>query len=137
MENTEPKIKILLIDDEVDFINMMKFWLKSRNFEADTLYSGEKVVEQVKTGNYNIIFLDLRLPCIDGIEILRQIRDFNKTIPVIIFSAFGTKENLKEANALGISGFFAKEKGFEEAARLIYTALRIHKGLLHPKEGEK
>lgn len=132
----EGKIKILLVDDEVDFINMMKYWLKNKEFEADVLYSGENVVEQVKSGNYNIIFLDLKLPAVDGIEILRQIRTFDKKIPVIIFSAFGTKESLKKATELGISGFFAKEKGFEEAARLIHTALRLHKGLSHSEEGE-
>jgi len=133
----ENKIKVLLVDDEVDFINMMQYWLRSRNFDADVLYSGENVVEQVKTGNYNIIFLDLKLPGVNGIEILRQIREFSTRIPIVIFSAYGTKESLKQATQLGISGFFAKEKGFEEAARLIHTALRIHKGLSHPEEGEE
>ncbi|MBU4477956.1 MAG: response regulator [Candidatus Omnitrophica bacterium] len=120
--------KVLLVDDDVDFINMMQYWLKSRKFNVDVLYSGEHVIEWVKTNNYHIIFLDLKLPGADGIEILRQIRSFSK-MPVIIFSAYGTKESLHQATQLGISGFFAKEKGFEEAARLIYTALRIHKGL--------
>ncbi|MCP4650049.1 MAG: response regulator [PVC group bacterium] len=128
------KIKVLLVDDEVDFINMMQFWLKSRDFEADVLYSGEKVVDQVQTGDYQIIFLDLKLPGMNGIEILTAIRQVNKQIPIVIFSAYGTMENLKQATELGISGFFAKEKGFEEAARLIHTALRIHKGLSRTEE---
>ncbi len=127
----EEKIKVLLVDDEVDFINMMQYWLKSKNFEADCLYSGENVVAHIKEKKYSIMFLDLKLPGIEGIEILRQIREFDKNFPVIIFSAYGTAESLKEATKLGISGFFAKEKGFEEAARLIHTALRIHKGLSH------
>ena len=77
------------------------------------------------------MFLDLKLPGIEGIEILKQIRQHNKKLPVIIFSAYGTAQSLKEATTLGISGFFAKERGFDEAARLIHTALRIHKGLAH------
>ncbi|MFH2138840.1 MAG: response regulator [Candidatus Omnitrophota bacterium] len=125
----DEKIKVLLIDDEMDFINMMQFWLKSREFDADVLYSGEKVIEQIRANKYNIIFLDLKLPGLSGIEILKQVREIDKKIPVVIFSAFGTMESMKEATKLGISGFFAKEKGFEEAARLIHTALRIHKGL--------
>ncbi len=135
----EEKIKVLLVDDEVDFINMMQYWLKSKDFEADVLYSGENVVKQVKDNNYDLMFLDLRLPGVDGLDILREVRGYSKKLPVIIFSAFGTAESLKEATKLGISGFFAKEKGFEEAARLIHTALRIHKGLAHPdaEKGEK
>lgn len=132
----EEKIKVLLVDDEVDFINMMQYWLKSKNFNADVLYSGENVVEQVKAHKYDLMFLDLRLPGIDGLDILRQVREYSKKFPVIIFSAFGTAEILKEATKIGISGFFAKEKGFEEAARLIHTALRIHKGLSHPNSEE-
>jgi len=135
----QEKIKVLLVDDEVDFINMMQYWLKGKDFEADVLYSGENVVGQVKDNNYDLMFLDLRLPGINGIDILRDIREYSKKLPVIIFSAFGTAESLKEATKLGISGFFAKEKGFEEAARLIHTALRIHKGLSHSdaEEGAK
>ncbi len=134
----EDKIKVLLVDDEVDFINMMQYWLKSKNFEVDVLYSGENVVSRVKENEYSIIFLDLKLPGIEGIEILKLIREFDAKLPVIIFSAYGTADILKEATKLGISGFFAKEKGFDEAARLIYTALRIHKGLSHhePEGGE-
>ncbi|MBU1043806.1 MAG: response regulator [Candidatus Omnitrophica bacterium] len=133
------KVKVLLVDDEVDFINMMQYWLKTKDFEADVLYSGENVVAQVKEKKYDLMFLDLRLPGIDGLDILREIRNNSQKLPVIIFSAFGTAESLKEATKLGISGFFAKEKGFEEAARLIHTALRIHKGLAHSdaEEGEK
>jgi len=123
------KIRVLLVDDAVDFINMMQYWLKKRNFDADVLYDGGGVIEAVKTKGYNIMFLDLNLPVLNGIEILQKIRKFDKKFPIIIFSAYGTKENLKQATGLGISGFFAKERGFEEAARLIYTALRIHRGL--------
>ena len=130
------KIKVLLVDDEVDFINMMQFWLKSRDFDVDVLYSGEAVLNTVKSGKYNIMFLDLKLPGINGIEVLGKIREVNTELPVVIFSAFGTLETLKEATKLGISGFFAKEKGFEEAARLIHTALRIHKGFSKAEEGE-
>ena len=135
----EDKIKVLLVDDEVDFINMMQYWLKGKNFEAEVLYSGENVVSEIKGKDYNIVFLDLKLPGVEGIDILKEIRGFNKQLPVIIFSAYGTAETIKEATKLGISGFFAKEKGFEEAARLIHTALRIHKGLSqHESErGEK
>ncbi len=134
----EEKIKVLLVDDEADFINMMQYWLKSKNFEADVLYSGENVVSCVKDNGYSIMFLDLNLPGLNGIDILRQIREFDKKFPVIIFSAYGTAESIKEATSLGISGFFAKEKGFDEAARLIHTALRIHKGLSHHEpEGGK
>ncbi len=127
-------VKVLLVDDEIDFINMMQYWLRQRGFEVDTLYSGEEAVGLVKQNNYHIMFLDLKLPGINGIEVLRGIREFSN-IPVIIFSAYGSTDILKEATSLGISGFFAKERGFEEAAKLIQTALRLHKGLSEQEGG--
>ncbi|MBI4845250.1 MAG: response regulator [Candidatus Omnitrophica bacterium] len=129
------KIKVLLIDDDADFINMMQLWLSGKGFSVDVLYNGEEVVDKVKNNGYQIMFLDLNLPGQNGLEILSEIRIFSK-IPVIIFSAFGTKDRIKQATELGISGFFAKEKGFDEAARMIYTALRIHKGLSRLSEEE-
>ena len=114
----------------------MQFWLKGKDFDADVLYDGAEVFEKVQSGAYDIMFLDINLPQITGIEILKKIREAKNKIPIIIFSAYGTKESLKEATALGISGFFAKERGFEEAARLIHTALRIHKGLSHTQDQE-
>ncbi len=132
----EDKIRILLVDDELDYINMMQYWLRKKNFDVDVLYNGEQVLEKVKAENYNILFLDLKLPGIDGIDILREIRAFSRKIPIIIFSAYGTKEKLEQAKQLGISGFFSKEKGFNVAVKMICTALRIHKGL-SDTEGEK
>jgi len=132
----QEKTKVLLVDDEVDFINMMQYWLKSKDFDVEVIYSGEQVLDMVKAGNFNIIFLDLRLPGVDGLVLLREIRNFDKKIPIIIFSAYGTKEDLKQATELGISGFFAKEEGFEQAARMIHTAIRVHKGLPPKTEGE-
>ncbi|RKY36320.1 MAG: hypothetical protein DRP78_03950 [Candidatus Omnitrophota bacterium] len=133
----QEKIKVLLVDDEKDFINMMQYWLEQKGFDVSVIYRGGQVLAKVETEKFDIVFLDLFLPDIHGLDVLRSIKAAGNNIPVVIFSAYGSKENLTQATKLGISGFFAKDKGFNEAVKLIHIALRTHKGLTKPAKGEK
>ena len=122
-------VRVLLVDDEVDFLDMMAFWLKQQGYAVQTALDGESVIKLVKEGAGDIIFLDINMPELDGIETLRRIRKFNTDIPVIMVTAFGTEDRIKESQDLGISGFFPKDKDFLEAATMIEAVLKTHKGL--------
>ena len=130
------KINILLVDDEEDFVKMLKYWLEKKDFNVDYCLNGESALISLKEKAYNILFLDLRLPDYDGVDLLKKIREFKQNLPVIIISAYGTQEKMKQAAKSGISGFFAKEENFEQAAKLIYLTLRTHKGLIKDKSDE-
>lgn len=127
------KINVFLVDDELDYVTMLKYWLEKKDFIVNYATDGNSALEFLKTEAVDILFLDLKLPDFDGIDLLKKIREFNPKLPVVIISAYGTQEKMKEATKIGISGFFSKEKGFEEAARLIYITLRTHKGLSKDK----
>ena len=122
-------VRVLLVDDEVDFLDMMAFWLKQQGYPVQTALDGESAIKLVKEGAGDIIFLDINMPGLDGIETLRRIRKFNTDIPIIMVTAFGTEDRIKESQSLGISGFFPKDKNFLEAATMIETVLKTHKGL--------
>ncbi len=122
-------IRVLLVDDEKDFLEMMGFWLKQQGYTVQTVLDGESAVKLVREGATDIVFLDINMPGLDGIETLRRIREFNAGIPIIMVTAFGTEERIKESQNLGISGFFPKDKDFLEAATMIETVLKTHKGL--------
>ncbi|MFH1776802.1 MAG: response regulator [Candidatus Omnitrophota bacterium] len=123
------KLNVFLVDDELDFVTMLKYWLEKKDFNVNYALNGQTALENLKKEKADILFLDLKLPDCDGVDLLKQIRESNPQLPVVIISAYGTQEKMKEATKLGISGFFAKEDGFAEAAQMIYTTLRIHKGL--------
>ena len=122
-------IRVLLVDDEKDFLEMMGFWLKQQGYTVQTVLDGESAVKLVREGAIDIVFLDINMPGLDGIETLRRIRALNAGIPIIMVTAFGTEERIKESQNLGISGFFPKDKDFLEAATMIETVLKTHKGL--------
>ena len=114
MDSASPK-KILVVDDEKDFLFIMEYWLKSKGYEVKTVTNGLEALELVKTFDPNIILLDVNMPGIDGIETLKRLREFNKEVPVIIITAYVGEERVADASAAyQISGLFYKDKDFKE-----------------------
>ncbi|MCH7504274.1 response regulator [PVC group bacterium] len=127
-------IKVLLIDDEDDFRQLMKFWLESKGYSVLAASNGADGIELVKNDQPNIIFLDLRMPVMDGVATLKEIRTFDRDLPVIVISAFLDDPRAKEAMAFGISGVFNKAKNFDEGLTILEVALRRHKSLKRDPE---
>ena len=127
MENKN--IRILLCDDEADFRQLMTFWLKSKGYNVTTATDGENAIEVAKSEKPDIIFLDLRMPVMDGVEVLRRIRRFDKDVPVIVISAYINDPGAKDLKLYNIAGIFYKGENFEQALPLLETALRTHKKL--------
>ena len=87
--------RILVIDDEKAARMSFILALKDTGFEVDTAESGEKGLQMKNDAEYDLIFLDLKMPGMNGIETLRQIRKTDKKVPIYIFTAFH-KEFLDE-----------------------------------------
>lgn len=125
----DKQIKVLLVDDELDFRKLMTFWLESKGYSVIGAANGEDAVKAARDAAPDIIFMDLNMPVMDGAQALRKIREFNKDIPVIIISAYVDDKRAKSAVESGISGVFYKGKDFQEGLSLLESALRTHKQL--------
>ena len=120
----EPKdIRILLVDDEVGFRRPMEFWLKDKGYQVAGVSSGADALAHIERERPTIVCLDMRMPVMNGIETLENIRKKDKTLPVIMITAHGTADDMNRAEALGVSGFFRKDDDFCNAAKLILVAL--------------
>ncbi len=89
--------RILIIDDEIIFRKLFTRALEDTPYKVDTAESGEKGFELLKKLKYDLIFLDLYMPGISGIDVLREIRKTDEEVPIHIVSAF-YKEFLEEIN---------------------------------------
>ena len=126
----EEKIHILLVDDQPDYVEPMAFWLRTKGYDVSIAPNGEEGIKIIKDKNPHIVFLDLKMPVMDGIETLRHIREFNDKIPVIMVTAYPEQQKYEEAQKLGISGFFAKDVDFEELRSTIDFTVKSYKKIL-------
>ena len=125
----DKNIEVLVVDDEPDFRKLMNFWLESKGYSVVVASSGKNAIQQIREKAPDIIFMDLRMPVMDGSETIGRIRKFNKDIPIIVITAFANDPRLKEATSYGISGVFNKSKDLEESLSLLEVALRTHRKL--------
>jgi CheY-like chemotaxis protein len=122
-------IRVLLVDDEEDFLESVSFWLTSKGYQITKARSGEAALELLKSNRHDVVFLDVMMPGIDGVETLRRLRAFNKTIPVILVTASDMTDDNRYAGAkaLGVSGLFPKGSSLTQLTQALEVGLRAMK----------
>lgn len=101
-------LEILVVDDEQEIANALAGFFSRKGYDVRIANDGEAALELVKEHRPHLVFLDIRMPKKDGLTVLRAIREFDKTIKVIMVTAFGTKEIVSEAMRLGAVDFVRK-----------------------------
>jgi len=100
--------KIMVVDDEVKACELLERFLERKGYDVITFYSGEKALENVKYESPDVILLDIKMPGMDGIEVLRNIRQFDKDVGIIMVTAMNDEATGKEATRLGANDFITK-----------------------------
>ena len=119
------KRKILIVDDEPDFLAVMSTRLMANDYEVVTAADGEEALGYVKNNKPDAVLLDILMPGMDGLEVLRRIRKIDEGMPVYIITAFSTDERFKVANSLGASGFIVKTDDLAKEVDNITSALNV------------
>ena len=119
---------VLIVDDERTLARAVKAFLIESGYEAEVAGDGEQAVAMLETLRPDVVFSDMRLPGMSGIEVLRRIREFDPSIPVIIMTAYGTIEGAVEAVKLGAFDYLKKPVDLEEL-KLLADRAREHSQL--------
>lgn len=122
--NTQHKT-VLLVDDEQRFVDNLAKRLNLRGFNTLVAYDCHSAIKSIHQHSPGLIVLDLRLPDIDGIELLRRIKDKDPHIQVIILTGHGTKQDCQECLALGARAFLQKPVDISELTQLLSEAEKI------------
>jgi DNA-binding response OmpR family regulator len=134
-EDIMKKFRILVVDDEARIVNFLVSKLKASGYEVLTAANGEEGLEQVKAQEPNFVVLDLLMPKMDGLEMLKQLRSFS-TVPVIVLTAKGADADRIKGLQLGADDYLPKPFNPDElVARIEAIRRRIGPGERHEAAG--
>lgn len=99
---------ILIVDDEKDLCTILSDSLSRDRYRVVTAFNGKMGLQLLKKEKPDLILLDIKMPGMDGIEVLRKIKKMKKEIVVIMFTAYGTLETARKAMKLGAYDYVTK-----------------------------
>ena len=120
---TPPKPRVLVVDDEPDFLEFVQWQLETLGYEARTAESGEAAVAQLDRAAVDVVLADLRMPGMDGIELIRQTTLRRPDAQCIVVTGHGGMESAGAAMRLGAVDYLRKPVGVEELDVAIQKAL--------------
>lgn len=122
----EIRDKIIIVEDESSIINLLKTILRANNYDVLTAATGAEAGSMITSHCPDLVILDLGLPDMDGIQILKDLRAWS-SIPVIVLSARTHERDKVEALDLGADDYITKPFGTSELLARIRSALRHHR----------
>ena len=129
-------IKVLLVDDEEEFIALLSKRMKSRGFHVDIANSGIKALEKVDEKAYDAIILDLYMPEMDGIDTLKHLLQKNTDLQIIFLTGHATLEKGIEAVKLGAIDFMEKPVDMDKLIEKVNDA-KTKKDILLEQKAKK
>lgn len=117
-------IKLLLVDDEEEFVKALAERLQMRDLSSDTVHDGEEALSFVEDKEPDVMVLDLKMPGINGMDVLRRVRKAYPKIQVIILTGHGTEKDEEEARRLGAFEYLEKPVSLDVLIKKLKEAYR-------------
>jgi heterodisulfide reductase subunit A len=99
---------ILVVDDEFIVRDSLKEWLEDEGFQVDTAESGAEALEKIKKEDIHLMLLDIKMPGMDGVEVLKRAGEIDPELPVVMMTAYATVETAVEAMKIGALDYLMK-----------------------------
>ncbi len=119
----QEQLKILVIDDDPSIRNMLAIVLKKSGYQVTCTESGKTSLEKLKKESFDLIISDIKMPDINGIELLKKIKTISPEVPVIMITAFASANDAVEAMKLGAEDYVTKPFSLDELKIIIDRAI--------------
>ncbi|MDR2066451.1 MAG: response regulator [Endomicrobium sp.] len=113
------KPNILIVDDDSSVGFSLIGILKMENYKTASANSGKEAIEAIKNNNFDIAFFDIRLPDMNGVELLQAVREFNSSLIIIMMTAYASRDLIEEALQKGAVRCLKKPFDLPEALALV------------------
>ncbi len=106
--------RILLVDDEKDFVEMLSMHLSEAGEQVSAAYSGKECLEKLAQSAFDVVILDIKMPGMDGIQTLREIKSMFPLVEVVLLTGHGSTETAVRGMKLGAFDYLLKPADFED-----------------------
>ncbi|HEX3851018.1 MAG TPA: response regulator [Polyangiaceae bacterium] len=128
-----PSVRILIVDDDKEIRDFMQSLLEKDGFVVKTLGDSTLVEDEIRQGDYHVMILDLMMPKLDGIEVLKKIRSIDSDIAVIIFTAHPNLDSAVASMKLDAVDYIKKPFNVDEFREVLARVMK-KKGLARTPE---
>jgi CheY-like chemotaxis protein len=132
--NINTKTQVLVIDDDAVVGRSFDRVLTGKGYEVSTALSGEEALKTMDEADFDVVFTDIKMPGMDGLEVAERIKARCPWTPVVVITGYGTKENEAKASVLGVSGFIRKPLTPEIIESVTLKAVHEADVILHAVE---
>ncbi|MBI5475640.1 MAG: response regulator [Ignavibacteriales bacterium] len=121
-----PHMKMLCVDDNADLRNNLRDQFINEDFDVDTAEDGDIALQKLKSNNYDIVLLDMKMPKMDGITVLRELKKTNRLPVIIMLTAVNDVPTALECVRLGAKDYISKPYDPEELLHVVIKTLGSH-----------
>jgi DNA-binding response OmpR family regulator len=117
--------RVLVVDDEPDAVELLREFLAGKGYEVLTASNGEEALQKVKEERPHLILLDVRMPKVNGLEVLKRVREIDKEVGVIMVTAVNEEETGREALQLGAFDYITKPLDLKYLEQSLWVKLTM------------
>ena len=119
------RTRVLVVDDEASIRDLLARTLALADYDVDTEADASTALGRVRAAEYDLLIADLRMPGMDGLTLIRQVRRIRSDLPVIIITGFSSESSAIEAVNLGVAGYLRKPFRVPEVLEAARKALGV------------
>ncbi len=128
------KRRILIVDDEPAVLALLRRILSTEDAEILAVRTGAQALEIARRTHLDLVMLDVRLPDVSGMEVLRRVREVDEVVPVIMMTSHGSAETVRASMRLGAFDYLTKPFDNQEVKRIAREAMTSRAHRLVPSE---
>lgn len=117
--------RVLVVDDEEGIRDLLSRTLAMADYDVDTSSDGVSALESIRNDGYKLVIADLRMPGMDGLTLIREVKQINPQLPIIIITGYSTEDSAIEAVNLGVAGYLTKPVGIPQVLAAAAKALGV------------
>ncbi|MGA8831630.1 MAG: response regulator [Desulfomonilaceae bacterium] len=118
------EFKVLMVDDEEDFVRTLDERIQMRNLETSVALSGEEAMKKLEEDPPDVLLVDLKMPGMDGMEVLRRAREAYPGVQVVMLTGHGSEADEVEARRLGVFEYLRKPVALDQLMKTLKAAYK-------------